>query len=217
MFQDNFAFAVKTEMREGPLPVSIVEYICDRCPQTWKEILKSGTKINPEHIAKRARRDGWVAPTYRGKARCPECQNQKKAAPDMSETTMLPKPNTGTKVELRDPTPSEKLKIRTLLDTHFDDSKGMYLNGYSDQKVGEELNIPWAMVTKLREVAYGPIRVDPEIAEMQSELNKIRSEFKVAQEKLEASYLKNIEDASTRLSSIESKLNGLAKQRKDGK
>ena len=62
----------------------------------------------------------------------------------------------------REPTIEERIKIRNLLDQHFDDSAGYYLDDMSDQKIGAEVNVPWAIVARMREAAYGPIRTDPE-------------------------------------------------------
>ena len=73
----------------------------------------------------------------------------------------------------RQPSPSDKATIRQFLDGHFDDSKGMYLDGCSDEKAGLELNMPWAWVRDIREFAYGPIKVDPEIAALKAEINAI--------------------------------------------
>lgn len=75
----------------------------------------------------------------------------------------------------RDPTPNEKAKVRLLLDHHFDDAAGRYLDGYSDQRIGEETEIPWASVKLLREAAYGPLREDPVILEIRGELKSLRS------------------------------------------
>jgi hypothetical protein len=77
------------------------------------------------------------------------------------------------KAPLRDPTPEERMRIRRILDTRFDDGAGCWLDGYSDQKAGEEAKVPWAMVTRIREAAYGPIRVDPEIAALRAEMAQI--------------------------------------------
>lgn len=83
----------------------------------------------------------------------------------------------------RDPTQQERIKIRQLLDHRFDDEAGCWLDGYSDQKAGEELDLPWSMVTRIREAAYGPIRVDPEVAALRAELVQIGRELATLQEK----------------------------------
>lgn len=97
----------------------------------------------------------------------------------------------------REPTAQERAKIRTALETHFDDATGCYLDGYSDQRIGTDLNLPWAMVTKIREAAYGPIRVDPEIAGLRAEMTAIGS-------KIEA-LVREQQGALARLAAIEKK------------
>jgi hypothetical protein len=77
---------------------------------------------------------------------------------------------------LRDPTQAERLKIRSILDKAFDDNAGCWLDGYSDQKAGEEIGVPWALVTRIREAAYGPIRVDPEVAGILAALKSLTTE-----------------------------------------
>jgi hypothetical protein len=86
-------------------------------------------------------------------------------------------------VKPRDATQQERLKIRAILDKHFDDNAGCWLDGYSDQKAGEEAAVPWAIVTRIREAAYGPIRVDPEVAGLRAELMQIGRELAALTEK----------------------------------
>lgn len=86
-------------------------------------------------------------------------------------------------IKPRDPTPQERVKIRSVLDSYFDDAAGCWLDGYSDQKAGEEIGVPWALVTRIREAAYGPIRVDPEVAGLRAELAQIGRELAALTEK----------------------------------
>ena len=78
-----------------------------------------------------------------------------------------------TETKPREASPQERVKIRSILDKHFDDGAGQWLDGYSDQRAGEEIGVPWALVTRIREAAYGPIRVDPEIGAIRAELIQI--------------------------------------------
>ena len=82
----------------------------------------------------------------------------------------------------REPTGDERFRIRGLLDSHFDDKAGCYLSDWSDQKIGTDLNLPWAIVAKIREAAYGPIRVDPEVAKLASEHAALKARLAQAQE-----------------------------------
>lgn len=76
-----------------------------------------------------------------------------------------------------------------MLDGHFDEARGMYLEGYSDQRIGKELNIPWACVTQMREAAYGPILVDTEVENLRAKV-KVMSDNADALEVV----IKNLED-----------------------
>lgn len=84
------------------------------------------------------------------------------------------------------PTNDQRLKIRTLLDKHFDDAKGRYLDGYTDQRVGAEVDVPWAAVTAIREAAYGPLRVDPEVDALQRAVAAIEADLAKVKERLAA-------------------------------
>lgn len=140
--------------------------------------------LNPEAAAKAAARMGWEADAWRRSvARCPECQAARRGGGDRAEkkdTSMGEKTGSGpsipAKEALRDPTQQERLRIRSVLDKHFDDDAGCWLDGYSDQKAGEECGVPWAMVTRIREAAYGPIRVDPELAALNAEAKRLGDE-----------------------------------------
>lgn len=83
--------------------------------------------------------------------------------PPMSSTTAA-KPQPAPAVTLpREATTAERMKIRALLDANFDDATGAYLVGYSDQQIADEVKVPRAIVSRIREVGYGPIKVNPEI------------------------------------------------------
>ena len=85
------------------------------------------------------------------------------------QTTVTPITKTVEK-STRPLTSNEKSKIRSLLDLHFDDEKGAYIDNYSDQRIGKELDIPWASVTQIREAAYGPIREDERFMKLRNDL-----------------------------------------------
>ena len=74
---------------------------------------------------------------------------------------------------LRPASPDERMRIRHKLDEVFDDSKGMYLDGYSDQRVADGLKLPRKMIEQIREAAYGPIRTDPEIEQLRADITTL--------------------------------------------
>ena len=132
---------------------------------------------NPEFVAKKFREKGWETDGFKqNNNRCPECAKKKKPTTTLAAMeAAMPKPkelpvNANSPQPVREATPDERMRVRTYLDKHFDDSRGCYLDGYSDQKIGQELGIPWAIVAKIREAGWGPIRTDPELEGVKNEL-----------------------------------------------
>ena len=111
----------------------------------------------------------------------------------------------------RQPTPAERAKIRDVLEIQFDGLKGMYYDGYSDQKVGEVCSVPWAIVSQIREAAYGPIRQDPEIARLESDLEMIKKQLVEAQKQVSAAQA-IVQSAEAAQARLQAKLSELGKR-----
>lgn len=165
------------------------KFTCARCEATIIIPLPSG-RLNPEMLARRAIQAGWRADAFHpSKCRCPEhnpkanAMNKKTAdlATDMRTLAEIPErlgmpsaPPVPAQVVARPLTTDEKFNVRQLLDKHFDDSRGIYLDGFSDKKIGETLNIPWKAVAEMREVGWGPVRANPELDELKAEMVRFR-------------------------------------------
>jgi hypothetical protein len=80
----------------------------------------------------------------------------------------------------------QKARIRELLDTNFDDEKGRYIDGFNDERIGKEVSVPWALVTEIREKAYGPIQDDPAVVSFKADLASMQEELKVLSNAVEA-------------------------------
>ncbi len=200
-------FVVVNRMRDGrPLPA--VRFVCASC-EAKLEFAVGGQAINPEAVVKKAADRGWEVKPRSERATCPRCVAERRerakgdsptpppahAAPvrfsipvGHSEKVipMQSKPSTPTAVTPRPLTDGERLKIRTLLDSHFDDAKGRYLDGYSDQRIAAEVNVPRIHVETIREAGWGPIRVDPEVAAITEELRKAREEVEALSQRIAA-------------------------------
>ena len=118
-------------------------------------------RITPAFAEKAARRLGWQAwALSKTKTFCPKCLQQKPKTDTDSElrkvVTMPP-----TLVLPKEPTPDQRLAVRNMLDKSFDDKAGMYLDGMTDQVIAERAGVPRVIVERIREVGYGPIKVDP--------------------------------------------------------
>ena len=82
---------------------------------------------------------------------------------------------------LRALTPDQKQRVRALLDKHFDDAKGLYLDSMSDQKIAEALNVPRANVVYIREVGYGPIRISAAAVKLREDADAFLAKFDAAE------------------------------------
>lgn len=168
----------------GDRTVRVTRWTCAKCDARHERVITSATPPPAEAVVKWAMRDGWRVDAYRRSAiRCPACQAgatihhldqsppEQEIAPVSSTVTATaaPKPP----LTPREPTQAERLKIRAVLDKHFDDGAGCWLDGFSDQKAGEACAVPWSLVTRIREAAYGPIRVDPEVAALRADMVQI--------------------------------------------
>lgn len=175
-------------------------FTCSRCAETEERpITARAGRIHVIATVADAVAAGWIADADSPRAECPHCAQSRRArasgerAPKRPGATVhsldqsppeqeiapvsstvatasaLPKPP----LTPREPTQAERLKIRAVLDKHFDDGAGCWLDGFSDQKAGEACAVPWSLVTRIREAAYGPIRVDPEVAALRAEMEQI--------------------------------------------
>jgi hypothetical protein len=162
---------------------SVARIWCAQCGETLDITLS--TNHHADAVERRARAKGWECDKNRAsRTICPDC----KARPRTVVRLIPPKPPAAprpvvassaspitmeipmTTPALRPATPDERMHIRHKLDEVFDDSKGMYLDGYSDQRVAEDLKLPRKMIEQIREAAYGPIRTDPEIDQLRADI-----------------------------------------------
>lgn len=85
---------------------------------------------------------------------------------------------------------ADRQRIKTALDKHFDDGAGQYLDGKSDQIIADSLGVPRIHVERIREAAYGPIRVTPQMLSLKAEIeahgNRITEAIKKAEFAIEA-------------------------------
>ena len=47
-----------------------------------------------------------------------------------------------------------------MLEANFDSNKGRYLNGYSDERIAQELGVSKQLVVDAREMEFGVLKVD---------------------------------------------------------
>lgn len=172
------AFRLGVRVAEDGTRRGTVELTCRICGTIGQWAFAD--KPSPQHASKHFCRLGWQINERKRQAVCPACirvvkTNVAAIAPGLvapltlkTETDTMTSTTTSTPREL---TINQKAAVRLLLDKHFDDAAGQYLDGYTDQKIGAEASVPWASVKQLRELAYGPLR-EP------AELEKLRADVK---------------------------------------
>jgi hypothetical protein len=184
---------------------SVVRFHCVKCPKTIDlSVATTGTKMSPTVMVSRVKQKGWLAndrtPNH---TLCPECQvNGRRHDPDEelkkyeARMTQRPKQNGHHSVEdggtihmptpppvvtIREPTTEARTQIRLLLEKNFDTDDGCYLDGFSDQKIAEQVNVPRIVVERAREFAFGPIRITPEIQTLRNEIAQARQRIEDVQ------------------------------------
>jgi hypothetical protein len=171
---------------------------------------------HPGRIAHHFHDLGWDFDPYKPRSCiCPTCKGTKKEtntpAQVASVTTVEEKPMatitplTMVTTAPRPLTNAEKAGVRRLLDTQFDDEAGRYIEGYSDQRIGQELEVPWSAVAAMREAAYGPLRADPRIDRLEQTLLDLKTRVSgaVAQmEKAQTDLNHRIQEAEKVLAAI---------------
>jgi hypothetical protein len=145
------------------------------CGATFSQPLANKAVVtNPELVTRKAAAAGWRVHHFRASmTKCPACINTNRAGERPEKRTPPVTDQPVAQKNVRPATHEERFKIRAALDQHFDDKAGRYLGGFSDRRIGEELNIPWALVEQIREVGYGPIKEDPEISALRTEIEKL--------------------------------------------
>ena len=155
------------------------------CGNTFVYLPGNGKPITPAIVVKKAAVARWEADTdRRARCRCPAHakrahakETDVKPAPmnppvpkeAASNVMTLKPPPVASAVAVPTPSKDHRISIRLLLDTHFDDSTGMYLDGMTDEKVALQVGVAPAVVERIREAAYGPIRVDTELVELREQ------------------------------------------------
>lgn len=107
--------------------------------------------------------------------------------------------------EPRELTPKEQRAVYAELEAHFDESAGLYRGGESDDAIADRLGVPRACVARLREVAFGPLKQDPEVAALQAAIAAAGAELGAMRNMLE--------EASRQYRELERRLDKLERER----
>lgn len=201
---DDLGFTIISTPKPGSdILTTVGRFRCVECAGAIDIPVPRGIPLHPEGLAKRATQRGWTAHPHRKSViYCDRCSGPRKTKNDtdseLKKVTPVATPPTP-----REITPDTRLKIRNLLEKHFDDSTGMYLDGMDDQKIAEAVSVPRIKVEQIREIGYGPIRVDPVMAALRNELAMIRRDVDA--------HLKALDAIKGRLSDAEARAQKIGK------
>jgi hypothetical protein len=183
----------------GGAPRRAARFACTRCDATIDVPLRGGMVVAPDFIAKMATHEGWMVNSETaGATRCPRCKpGGARQGELIAEAVYPPK---GRRMPAHDkvtpikpppaavvPTPlstEQRVLIRNYLDKHFDDAVGLYLDGFTDERIATLLDVPRVHIEQVREAAYGPIRINPAVAKLTSDIAALRRDIDEAQGRL---------------------------------
>lgn len=152
----------------GSNGVSAYVITCKECGD--QEILKVGKysgSLNLSFVYKKMQAKGWVIGRKTGHDVCPGCAHPKR--PEKQSQIAAVEINAGKEVDMSnvtnitskaDPPPvmtkEDRRIIFSKIDEKYVDETTGYADGWSDEKVAKDLNVPRAWVTEIREANFGP-------------------------------------------------------------
>lgn len=173
-------FTTKKKMEQGRW-VERANFECGRCGARDEfPVVGHAGRMSIKATIAGAAHAGWLAAEGSARVECPRCVTARK------DRAKGESPGPKAEVIMLQPvakplTPDQRLRIRALLDKHFDDGAGRYLDGYSDQRGATELNLPRIHVETIREAAYGAIRVPPEMEAAEKAVAALEARLKPAE------------------------------------
>ena len=187
----NFPGVVKSTAKladDGPsVPVQLV--ICSGCKKSLTVANSHGSgPLPPEGLRRIAERKGWQF-DKKGNHQCDDCLAP--AAPRIMGQ-------------------ADGRRIFVAIDGCYDAKAGRYVGGYTDQKLGDELKVPWAWVASVREQFFGEHGGNDDADKLRVEIEALRAEVRTAIDARMAEAAK-IEALLPKLAAIEKKLDAMEK------
>lgn len=189
--QSGHSFAPITIPMDGGGRRRVHRIACSRCPSTFDVSANthSGSR-NHDDLARVFARNGWTLGRNRLRDLCPACSGKgAKAAPAPvpQPTPTNPLPSNNAEVipmvasksaaePPRKPTFDERRIIFAKLEEAYLDENRGYDTGWSDRKVAEDLGVPRAWVSEIREQNFGPLRDTEEVRVVTEEARKLVAE-----------------------------------------
>lgn len=199
------------------------------------EELTKNYKANmpPEALTRMMRQTGWLL-SHRHSPICPGCQKKEKTPVAPKPTEQVPLKSTaavkenavvrfaesvnktaenglekmgfdkgGNTIEIN---PKIARQVYSLLENVFDEAQGRYEKGWSDERIGKQLDVATNAVEKIRREAYGEIREDPKIVALREDLESLKKDLAKAEEKVLNDATRQIEPLRNRVQVLEKRL-----------
>jgi hypothetical protein len=155
-------------------------------------------KTSAELMVRNMRRQGWEV-EHRRTPVCPKCRKLygkdafKAEEEDMSRHAAAAQLG---------PDPKIARRIYAKLEDVFNDQTRLYSSGWSDEKVGVELDVSPELVTRLRREAFGELAEDPAIGSLRDDITLTKMELDERVSGLKAEFEKKLTDLATRFDVI---------------
>lgn len=185
-------------------PCAVIE--CAGCCAVGRHWISGGRNYSSQHAGKAFQKLGWGLGT---RPSCPACEIVKSNKARRDEPMSTKPALTIAAGAPRPLSPDEKRKVREILDGTFDEQKGFYLDGQSDQTIGIKLGIPWASIREFREFAYGPLKGNEETHGLRADIETLISDVERARVASEQSSRDALDQAAKlieRLNRLEAKM-----------
>lgn len=141
------------------------------CGRSDEHLNTNISKMNPDHAEKRWKRLGWAVGNNESRDRCPEHNSRNRKGTSMADRTVVPINHTSTEQSIpaqlqaaaeaaqrppREQTRDDKRLIYELIEESYAGPEIGYREGWGDEKVALQLNVPRAWVETIRDEFFGP-------------------------------------------------------------
>lgn len=180
---------------------------CSRCP--WVDEVTdsvSGQRMPPDAIAQKFRQRGWSIGGRRSSDTCPKCAGararnltpaQRRAAhlkiAGVAKAVLGPEfqPEIPGGIVImaaaaeppRKPTREDNARIAETIEKHWSYEQQCYLASFSDQAVADQLKVPRAWVSALRDLMFGPEDTNEAAAAAQAKLPELEARAKALEDR----------------------------------